>query len=126
MTSDLGTNERWTLRAGALALVALAGCVDSGLPERNTSMPEAMSAPSSYEVYEGSSALTDPAAAVITMQRQRWMTAGFAPHVPREMLEPVASAGGRPLYALSWDDPPFTRLYLEGPGGELRELAWVP
>ena len=55
----------------------------------------------------------------------RWQTTGPPETVPQRLLRPVASTSGIQLYALSWDEPPYSRLYAAGPEGVLRLLARV-
>jgi hypothetical protein len=111
--------------AGACALVLWAGtgCRDSGLPGRNTRVEDAMRQTGGYPVYEAAAPGVDPSAAAFVMGGVRWQTTGPPETVPQRLLRPVASTSGIQLYALTWDEPPYSRLYAAGPEGELRLLA---
>lgn len=56
-----------------------------------------------------------------------YIVSGRAQEVPQDMLRPIGSFQGRSLYALTWDEQPFDRLYTEGPRSrEYWELQMVP
>lgn len=109
--------------AGALVLWTGTGCKDSGLPGRNTPVDEAMRQAGGYAVYDAAEPGRDPWAAAFVMGGARWQTTGPPETVPQRLLRPVASTSGIQLYALAWDEPPYSRLYAAGPEGELRLLA---
>lgn len=109
--------------AGALALLVLAGCQDSGLPGRNTPAEDARTREWRYTLYEQADPLTDRAAAIFNMGGERWMTSGAQESIPASLLRPIASTQGIDLYALVWDEPPYTRLYVAGQAGRWRPLA---
>jgi hypothetical protein len=127
MTASVRRTLPGLLRAGACALVLWtgAGCRDSGLPGRNTPVAEAMRQAGSYPVYEAAEPGLDPSAGAFVMGGARWQTTGPPETVPQRLLRPVASTSGIQLYALSWDEPPYSRLYAAGPEGLLRLLARV-
>ncbi|MGH7553813.1 MAG: hypothetical protein ACREMQ_12375 [Longimicrobiales bacterium] len=106
-----------------LALLFLGGCKDSGLPDRNLPLEEAMNRQWRYPVYEAATPTTDPDARVFTVDGRSWMTTGERQEIPQALLKPAGNAEGIQLFALVWDEGPFTRLYILGQDGQYRPLA---
>lgn len=114
---------RRAAQAGGLALLLLAGCKDSGLPHRNTPADQARTLGWRYTLYEQADPLSDRAAAIFNTGGERWITSGAQETIPATLLRPVATTQGIPLYALVWDQPPYTRLYVAGQSGRWRPLG---
>ena len=114
-----------------LALLGLTACQDVGLPDRNLPLEDAKHrAPAALvaavhgtgtDSLMAREATEQPVAreGELGAERKRpvaiagraYIVSGRAHEVPRDMLRPVGSYQGRPLYALSWDQQPFDRLY---------------
>ncbi len=113
-------HARVTAFAATLVLLGLGACKDSGLLNRNSPLAEAMHRPSRYPVYEA----TSPASTfIVRVGGQSWITAGQPEAIPQALLKPVATAQGVQLYALVWDQSPYTRLYVSAEDGGFRSLA---
>jgi hypothetical protein len=107
----------------AFALLLLGGCRDSGLPNRNLPLEEAMNRQWRYPVYEAATPTTDPDARVFALDGRSWMTTGERQAIPQNMLKAAGNAEGTQVFALVWDESPFTRLYILGQDGQYRPLA---
>lgn len=97
------------VRAGMLALACvatLAGCRDSGLPDRNLPLEEARHRQFSYPAYQP---LADNAP--IAAAGRHWLRSSAVETIPAAMLEPVQGTDGTPLYAVRGSRAPYARLY---------------
>lgn len=102
------------LRAGRvgtmaiLSLIAAAGCVDSGLPDRNLPLETARERPFRYPVYDGSANIPP-----VTYAEQTWRAAGPPIDIPDRLLTRVSGAtGAEAVYTLVTDAAPIRRLYV--------------
>lgn len=109
--------KRTQITAVILAAAAMAACKDSGLPGRNTPIDEALNAEWRYPLYQSA----DAAAGALQLDGQRWVPSQTTVAIPQRLLRPVATSARGQLHALTWDQQPYTRLYLAAPGGE-----WTP
>lgn len=95
-----------------IAVAAVAGCVDSGLPGKNLPREEARTRAFRYAVYDAT--LNVPA---VKLEDREWVVAGPANHIPESMLTRVGVDGEREVFALSADVAPFDRIYVRSNGG---------
>jgi hypothetical protein len=105
-----------------LPLSVLIGCQDLGLPGANGPEAEAARREWRYVVYDmtgaaggqpefvlgGTSAAGDAAGAA---EPTRWLTSAEHLRIPDHLLRPVASTGGTTVYAMGWEQAPYSRLY---------------
>jgi hypothetical protein len=111
MVRSVGTDAR-VLWAGLMAAcVALAGCVDSGLPGKNLPLEEAHAKPFRYSTYDASADLP-----VAHMDGRAWRPAGPPEFVPASMLQPAMASGVSAAFTLRTDAAPIDRLYV--PSGD--------
>jgi hypothetical protein len=98
------------------AVTGVAGCKDSGLPDRNLPVEEARQREYGYPVYQ-------PAAdaAPVAAGGRLWIRSLPVETIPAHLLEPVADAQAVRLYALRGTGTPYSRLY--APAGDGR---WTP
>jgi hypothetical protein len=106
-----------------LALGALPGCQDVGLPGRNTAEGQAAVQPFRYVVYDMAAPAGAPgetvteiapatdAASAAPARSQHWLPSGATVAIPDRLLRPVGGTGASVVYALSWDTPPYDRLF---------------
>lgn len=125
-----------------VAVVAVAGCQDLGLPDRNLPIDEASQRPpdalvqavhpetrAAEPAHGGMPA--DPAHADASMAsravqigEQTFMPAG-APHdVDAALLTQVGAGGGMSFHAVRGDDAPYDRVFMTHPGG--RYVTYMP
>lgn len=113
----------WCRRVAWLVVLpvgAAAGCQDVGLPDRNTPEAEASERDFRYVVYDAAGAgshevVTEmmpaaggtPAAA----RSQHWLAAAERVQIPATLIRAVGGSGESALYALTWDAPPYERLF---------------
>jgi hypothetical protein len=111
------SGRRW-IRGGmaALGFALAAGCVDSGLPDRNLPLEEAEHRPFRYQVYD----VRPEAEAIVHHDDSDWAVAGAAERIPASALVPAGAGGSQALFSLASDAAPFDRLYMESEGG------WIP
>ncbi|HEU5209557.1 MAG TPA: hypothetical protein VFU06_09110 [Longimicrobiales bacterium] len=114
----------WRMGAVALLAVLSSGCVDSGLPGKNLPLDVARFREWSYPLYQEAvqpSGLPD----LVSFDQGTWALqaatlaeAGLESALQRnpQLLRPV-SGGEAQFLALSWDQPPFDRLFLRAPSG---------
>jgi hypothetical protein len=107
---------RVKLVAAAIAVLAAAGCKDSGLPDRNLPLEEARHRQWSYPLYDmvvapGLPLLVNVDETMWALQAAPAFYSLGAPSVPEHMLRAATAGGPVALRALSWDDAPFDRLY---------------
>lgn len=95
------------LTAAALSVV-LAGCKDSGLPGKNLPLDQARTKPFRYSTYD---AQADPPPARV--DGRTWRAAGPAEPIPAGLLVPVDAGAGVPMFSLTTDPAPHSRLYLK-------------
>lgn len=105
-----------------VAVAGLSACKDSGLPDRNTPIDQAMNAESRYPLYDAADPRTDPAAVAFEFDGQRWSASGAAVSVPPRLLRTVGSTAQGQLHALVWDERPYTRLYIATADGSWRPV----
>jgi hypothetical protein len=103
-----------------LVLVALTGCRDSGLPDRNLPLQEAEQRQWRYPLY--ASGVTS---STIRHDGADWAIAGAPVVAPARMFAAVGGEGGRTVHALTNDSPPYDRLYLQTDTG-WRPYARIP
>jgi len=97
----------------ACSILALAGCRDSGLPDRNLPLDQAEQRALPYSLHE-------PApAGGIRYDGAEWVVAGRPMQISASLLVPVEVEGGE-AWALATDAPPRDRLYVNS--GD----AWTP
>lgn len=99
-----GTRRLLTLLTAGL----LAGCVDSGLPDRNLPRAQAERRVFEYPAYQ----MAAPRPEVLELAGRRWLPSFSIETIQPALLRPVAETAGTRLYALAWDSEPFDRLYL--------------
>lgn len=112
-----------------VSLVVLSGCQELGLPGRNTPEAEAAAREWRYDVYDvagpadalpevvlSGSPAAAAGAATDRSEPTRWLASAEETHIPASLLRPVANASGIMLYALSWDQAPYDRLYAAADG----------
>jgi hypothetical protein len=100
-----------------LALAAgLAGCRDSGLPDRNLPAEAARTREYGYPVYEAS-----PDARPVAAAGRHWIRGAPEEQIPGTLMVPVAADGAVQLYAPRHARAPYDRLY--APAGQDR---WTP
>lgn len=129
---------RSTLVAAAAAVLVMAGCRDSGLPDRNLALEDAEHrAPDAlvqavypqYGAASGQSAAASHEAMAsrqITLGEQTFQASGRPVHLGGTTLTPVGTgAMGGTFSAAIWDEPPYDRLYLAHPGGTYLEYLPV-
>ena len=129
-----------------LAIVALAGCKDSGLPDRNLPIDEATRRPPDALVQAvhpetragqaahgetpadeahggaaGSAAMTSRA---IRIGDQTFLPAGMPTDVDPALLSQVGAGGGMSFHAVRGDDAPYDRVFMTHPGG--RYITYMP
>ena len=117
---------RSTLAAASAALFAIAGCKDSGLPDRNLPHEEAAHRPPAALVQAvfpetnprnremaAHAAMAQP----ISVAGGTFMASGGVGSAPSSLLRQVGSGAGGAFFAAAWDEPPYDRLYLAHPGG---------
>ncbi|HSJ06167.1 MAG TPA: hypothetical protein VK936_05655 [Longimicrobiales bacterium] len=108
-----GTGRLWI---AVTAVVGLAGCKDSGLPDRNLPIDQARHREFGYPAYQPTA--DNPP---VAHAGRHWIRSLPLESIPAGLLEPVGGADGLQLYALRGSRPPYTRLYT--PIGEDR---WAP
>jgi hypothetical protein len=108
-------NARLAMLAVACA-ATLAGCKDSGLPDRVVPLQEARHRQYGYAVYQPLANNAPVAAA-----GRHWARSAAVEEIPAGVLIPVASADGTQLYAVRGAQAPYSRLY--APVGPNR---WAP
>lgn len=114
----------WRMGAVALLAVLSSGCVDSGLPGKNLPLDVARFREWSYPLYQEAvqpSGLPDLVSfdqGTWALQAAPFVEAGLESALQRnpQLLRPV-SGGEAQFLALSWDRPPFDRLFLRAPSG---------
>ena len=120
----------------AATIIALAGCKDSGLPDRNLPIDEAQHrAPDALvqavhpesrpeaegaEAHAGMSMATRP----ITIGGQTFAASGTPASMDAAGLTQVGSVGGMGFFAARGDDAPYDRLYMAH--GEQGYVTYVP
>jgi hypothetical protein len=115
--------RRWgnalrVLSVAVLGVAGVAGCKDSGLPDRNLPVQEARQRTFGYPTYQPT-AQNEPVAAA----GRHWIGTLPVESVPDGLLEPIANVDGRVLYAMRGARPPYSRLY--SPVGEGRWRPYV-
>ncbi|HSJ14095.1 MAG TPA: hypothetical protein VK939_06760 [Longimicrobiales bacterium] len=100
---------------------ALAGCRDSGLPDRNLPREQAEQRTYGYPAYQAVGAAL---AEVWELNGRRWQLSAQVETIAQSGLRSVANANGTAMYALRWDREPFDRLYT--PVGENRWRVVTP
>lgn len=117
----IGKNAR-TLRAVQTAAVLLAGatagCVDSGLPDRNLPRAEAVHRTYSYPAYQAAAT-----SEVWDFAGRRWQALGTVETIDPALLRQVANANGTVLFALNTDQEPYTQLYTPMGANRWRPIA---
>ena len=91
----------------AAAGILLGACKDSGLPDKNKPLAEAMEAEWRYPAYEK----TPGAGRVLSLEGQSFQMSGSTENVPEKMLKTVATVDGAPVYSLKSDEAPYDRLF---------------
>jgi hypothetical protein len=86
--------------------VALTACRDSGLPDRNLPLRDAMHREHRYPAYQPTADNAPVAAA-----GRHWIGSLPVETIPQRMLVPVAGGEGAQLYALRDQQAPYSRLY---------------
>ena len=127
-----------------IALVALAGCKDSGLPDRNLPYEEAAHRPPDALVqavhpatraggadahggmpmdsaHAGAAA---NASRAVTIGEQTFVPAGMPLDIDAALLTQVGAGGGMSFHAVRGDDAPYDRVYMTHPGG--RYITYMP
>lgn len=119
----IGMSAR-ALRAVQTAAVLLAGtvagCVDSGLPDRNLPREEALNRTYSYPAYQAS-----PTSEVWDFGGRRWQALGTVETIAPTLLRQVANANGTVLFALNTDPEPYTQLYTPVGANRWRPIAAI-
>lgn len=124
-------NARATLIVSS-AILALGGCKDSGLPDRNLPLDQAehrapdalvqavhpLSRAGSTDAQAGSHDTT-MVARPITVGGQVFQASGMPTRMSAGSLRAVGggAAVGGSFSAATWDEPPYDQLYLAHPGG---------
>ncbi len=89
-----------------LAAVGAGACRDSGLPDRNLPLTDAMERPFRYGTYDNAGAVRP-----VTAAQREWVAAGPAQRIPDNLLVAV-EAGSRDVFRLATEEAPYTRLYV--------------
>lgn len=110
----------------ATALIALAGCDDLGLENRNYPHEQAAHRPPDALV-QAVHPETRPGPATpdahttsarpVSVAGQTFMAAGAPQRVEAAALRQVGGGAAGSFSAAAWDEPPYDRLYLSHPGG---------
>ena len=108
--------RRFSGFVAGLILVAVSGCVDSGLPDRNLPLDEAESRQFRYNVYDSRA----EAETIFQHEDADWAVAGTAERIPASHLVSAGTAGAHALFVLATDQAPYDRLYIE------TERGWMP
>lgn len=131
---------RAILITAVTAVFAMAGCRDSGLPDRNLALEDAAHrAPDAlvqavYPQYGAARSASDAAAhgdasmasRPITVGEQTFQASGRPVRLSGTALTAVgAGPMGGTFSAATWDEPPYDRLYLAHPGGTYVEYLPV-
>lgn len=119
-----GKSRRGVARALAAVAVAAAagtGCVDSGLPDRNLPKAQAEHRTYGYPVYQ----VAATAPEVWDIGGRRWVAGAAVETIEQTQLRAIANANGTPVYALSWDQEPFDRLYSPVGGNRWRVVEAI-
>lgn len=121
----------WAVRLQILAVTTLvaagsAGCVDSGLPNRNTPVAEAAHQEGAYTLYEESAEARSASRGVYAVAGHRFIAAGRFERIPHRLLRPIGMANGRQVMVLTWDAEPFDRFYLARSDGTYSPLLRIP
>jgi hypothetical protein len=98
------------------AAIGVAGCKDSGLPDRNLPVEEARQREYGYPAYQPAA---DPAP--VAAAGRLWIRSLPVETIPSHLLEPLAATQTVQLYALRGTSAPYSRLY--APAGDGR---WIP
>lgn len=96
-----------------LAALALTGCKDLGL-EDNVPLEQAENRPPS-DLVAAVMAPTRSGAADLVVDGRLWVPSGLPLTLRAGELRPVGTAGGRAVYARSWDEPPYDALFTRRP-----------
>ncbi len=99
-----------------LGALVLPGCRDMGL-EDNLPLADAESRPPSALV---EAVMAPTSGGEYIVDGRLWIPSGLPLTLRAEELRPVGSAGGRTVFARSWDEAPYDALFtrLDGPGAE--------
>jgi hypothetical protein len=111
---------RGAVRGAALllAVVTLAGCRDSGLPDRNLPVEEARTREFGYSVYQAA-----PEARPVAAAGRHWIRSAPEERIRPQLMTPVAADGDVQLYAPRHARPPYDRLY--SPAGADLWTPWL-
>ena len=61
----------------------------------------------------------------ITLMERHFVAGGRMHQLSRTMLRQIAASGGTGVYALTWDEPPYDRLFVQADAGSWREVVPV-
>jgi hypothetical protein len=119
-TAQRRINRRLALGVTCVLALATGACRDMGL-RGNVPLAEAETRTFRYSVY----AATEPGAEaeLVAVGGATWMAAGTAESLPDRLFTPVPDAPQ--VHALTWDRPPYDRLYVRRDDGSWLPLARV-
>jgi hypothetical protein len=111
-----GTGAPRLVAIALAAVIGVAGCKDSGLPDRNLPVEEARQREYRYPAYQPAA---DPAP--VAAAGRLWIRSLPVETIPTHLLVPVADAEAVQLYALRGARAPYGRLYAPVGDG-----TWTP
>ena len=110
--------------AVTMAVLALAGCKDSGLPGKNLPLQLAEHKPLPYPVYSYPQGQLQVGA--IEVAGRDWLTVQVEERIPDALMVALPTGDGPTVYALAWDDAPYDRLYHQLAAGRYRRRVQIP
>jgi hypothetical protein len=99
-----------------LVLAGLAGCKDSGLPDRNLPVREARQRAYAYPAYERTAGNAPVAAA-----GRNWIRSLTEETIPEHLMVPVGAGAETQLFAVRGSREPYSRLY-----ARVGDDRWAP
>lgn len=110
--------------AALVALLAVTGCKDSGLPGMNLPLQVAEHKPTPYILYTSGAIQGQPD--LREVDGEHWLVGGGEEQIPDALMAAIGTGQGAQLHALAWDTPPHDRLYERVGQDRYRVLARAP
>ncbi|MEX0892280.1 MAG: hypothetical protein WEB88_08925 [Gemmatimonadota bacterium] len=110
--------------ATAVAVLALAGCKDSGLPGMNLPLQVAEHKPTPYPLYAYPQGQLQLDAAEVA--GRDWLLVRVEERIPDAMLVAVGGVNGAQHYVLAWDMEPYDRVYEQVAPGRYTQRVQIP
>jgi len=107
--------------ATAVAVLALAGCKDSGLPGMNLPLQVAEHKPTLYPLYAYPQGQVQLDAAEVA--GRDWLLVRVEERIPDAM---VVAVGGAEHFVLAWDTEPYDRVYERVAPGRYTQRLQIP